>query len=472
MAKLRLGCSGWDYQEWVGPLYRSATESKLAAYSRVFDTAEINSTFYRMPEKGMVLGWARYTHDEFRFAAKVPQTVTHDRLCDVGLGAEKELLTYCEIMRPLLDAGKLGPLLLQLPPRLRFDPSKLRDFFAILPPEFTWALEPRNKTWMVEEAFELLAAHHVAYTIVDEPLLPPTLRVTARTAYVRWHGHGKDPWYAYRYSDEELRAWVPKVRGGRRPRGLWRPAHSRRWSRGGDALEIPGPWEAGPCPAVGVEGGRDRRGRGRVPRRPREGLQGRIRHRREAHRARLRGLGGAAPRAAVLQAPWRRRPCPPLRACHKASRGNRVPPGRLDVRAARRVTRHTFGGGAACPLVGVNLTPVAVKETISLDRLAGRTLAVDASIELYQFLSIMRLPDGSPLSDGRGHVTSHLNGILFRSTRLISEHQARLLYVFDGKPPQLKWREIEKRRAAKAKAEREHEAAGARGGRRAGGAEG
>jgi hypothetical protein len=114
-------------------------------------------------------------------------------------------------MRPLLDAGKLGPLLLQLPPRLRFNESKLREFFAILPPEFTWALEPRNKSWMVEEAFDLLAAHNLAYTIVDEPLLPPTLRVTAKTAYVRWHGHGKDPWYDYRYSDEELKAWVPKV---------------------------------------------------------------------------------------------------------------------------------------------------------------------------------------------------------------------------------------------------------------------
>jgi uncharacterized protein YecE (DUF72 family) len=211
VARLRFGCSGWDYQEWVGPFYKSATESKLAAYSRVFDTAEINSTFYRMPEKGMVLGWARYTHDEFRFAAKVPQTVTHDRLCDVGLGADKDLLTYCEVMRPLLDAGKLGPLLLQLPPRLGFNASRLRDFFAILPAEFTWALEPRNKTWMVEEAFELLAAHAVAYTIVDEPLLPPALRVTAKTAYIRWHGHGKDPWYDYRYSDEELKAWVPKV---------------------------------------------------------------------------------------------------------------------------------------------------------------------------------------------------------------------------------------------------------------------
>ena len=115
--------------------------------------------------------------------------------------------------------------------------------------------------------------------------------------------------------------------------------------------------------------------------------------------------------------------------------------------------------------MGVNLTPIVLKETISLDRLAGRTLAVDASVELYQFLSIMRLPDGSPLSDGKGRVTSHLNGILFRSTRLISEHKARLLYVFDGKPPELKRAEIEKRRQAKAKAEREYEEAVARGDR-------
>lgn len=115
--------------------------------------------------------------------------------------------------------------------------------------------------------------------------------------------------------------------------------------------------------------------------------------------------------------------------------------------------------------MGVNLTPIVLKETISLDRLAGRTLAVDASIELYQFLSIMRLPDGSPLSDDNGHVTSHLNGILFRSTRLISEHKARLLYVFDGRPPELKWAEIERRREAKAKAEREYAEAVARGDR-------
>ena len=212
MARLRFGTSGWDYAEWVGPFYRSASESKLAAYARVFDTAEINSTFYRPPTKGMVLGWSHYTPTDFRFAAKVPQTVTHDRLLDVDLGAAKELLDYCDLMRLLLDVGKLGPLLLQLPPRLRFDPTKLARFFEVLPKEFTWALEPRNKSWMVPEAFDLLAAHGIAYTIVDEPLLPPTLGVTAKTAYIRWHGHGRDPWYDYRYSEEELAAWVPKVR--------------------------------------------------------------------------------------------------------------------------------------------------------------------------------------------------------------------------------------------------------------------
>jgi len=211
MVRLRFGCSGWDYQEWIGPVYRNASESKLRAYSRIFDTAEINSTFYRAPSPGMVIGWARYTPDEFVFAAKVPQTVTHDRLLDLAKGADKDLRAYCELMRPLLDAGKLGPLLLQLPPRLRFQEPAIHRFLDVLPRDFTFALEPRNKTWMTMEAFDLLRATGVAYTIVDEPLLPPDLHVTSAMAYLRWHGHGTDPWYNYRYSEEEITSWVPRV---------------------------------------------------------------------------------------------------------------------------------------------------------------------------------------------------------------------------------------------------------------------
>ncbi len=211
MARLRFGCSGWDYQEWIGPFYRNASESKLAAYARVFDTAEINSTFYRAPSPGMVLGWGKYTPDDFMFAAKVPQTVTHDRLLDVARGADTDLKAYCDLMRPLLDQGKLGPLLLQLPPRLRFEASPIRRFLETLPHDFTFALEPRNRSWMALDAFDILRANGVAYTIVDEPLLPPDLHVTSPTAYIRWHGHGQDPWYNYRYPSEQLEEWVPRV---------------------------------------------------------------------------------------------------------------------------------------------------------------------------------------------------------------------------------------------------------------------
>ncbi len=211
MVRLRFGCSGWDYQEWIGPFYRNATESKLRAYAKVFDTAEINSTFYRAPNPGMVQGWARFTPEDFVFAAKVPQTVTHDRLLDVGKGADKDVRGYCELMRPLLDADKLGPLLLQLPPRLRFVEPTIHRFLDALPRDFTFALEPRNISWMTLEAFDLLRSTGVAYTIVDEPLLPPDLHVTSTLAYLRWHGHGADPWYNYRYSEEELKTWVPRV---------------------------------------------------------------------------------------------------------------------------------------------------------------------------------------------------------------------------------------------------------------------
>lgn len=211
MGELRLGCSGWDYDEWIGPFYQRRSGSKLQAYTRVFDTAEINSTFYRAPTPGMVQGWTRYTPEDFRLAAKVPQTVTHDRLLEVDKGADGELRAFCDLMAPLHQAGKLGVLLLQLPPRLEFHPERTRTFFEALPEGWPFAIEFRNESWMVPEAFALLEAHHVAYTVVDEPLLPPEVHLTSSLAYFRWHGHGSDPWYNYRYDPEELAPWIPRI---------------------------------------------------------------------------------------------------------------------------------------------------------------------------------------------------------------------------------------------------------------------
>ena len=109
--------------------------------------------------------------------------------------------------------------------------------------------------------------------------------------------------------------------------------------------------------------------------------------------------------------------------------------------------------------MGVNLTPIVVRHPTTLASLTGRSVAVDGNLELYQFLSIMRTQDGRPLMDSRGRVTSHLNGLMFRTTRLIADYDIRPIFVFDGAPPALKAKEIEKRREARAKAEREYETA-------------
>ena len=105
--------------------------------------------------------------------------------------------------------------------------------------------------------------------------------------------------------------------------------------------------------------------------------------------------------------------------------------------------------------MGVNLTPIIVKETLNLQDLKGRSLAVDANNYLYQFLSLVRTRDGTPLKDSQGNITSHLAGLLFRSTRLIHDFGIDLVFVFDGKPPALKNEEIRKRRQQREKARQE-----------------
>src|SRR2546421_1560589 len=113
--------------------------------------------------------------------------------------------------------------------------------------------------------------------------------------------------------------------------------------------------------------------------------------------------------------------------------------------------------------VGVVLTPIITKDTIALHDLHGRTLAVDGNGELYQFLAVIRLRDGTPLKDSKGRITSHLSGLFYRTTRLIADHDLRLVFVFDGAPPARKADEIAKRRAVKQQYEQERDLALARG---------
>jgi flap endonuclease-1 len=109
--------------------------------------------------------------------------------------------------------------------------------------------------------------------------------------------------------------------------------------------------------------------------------------------------------------------------------------------------------------MGVLLTPIIIKQSLTLEDLRGKRLAIDANGELYQFLALIRLRDGSPLRDSHGRITSHLSGLFYRTTRLMTDYAPEMVFVFDGKPPDLKFAEIARRRSVKQKYDAEHAAA-------------
>ena len=113
--------------------------------------------------------------------------------------------------------------------------------------------------------------------------------------------------------------------------------------------------------------------------------------------------------------------------------------------------------------MGVPLTPIVIKDTIDLEHLRGKRLAVDGNGELYQFLALIRLRDGTPLRDSSGRVTSHLSGLFYRTTRLIATYGLQLVFVFDGAPPALKSAELDRRRAIRQRYDEELAAARAAG---------
>lgn len=208
---LKLGTSGWSYDEWVGPFYDDE-KGKLTYYSKIFNTAEIDSTFYGYPSRSAVLAWVKLTHKDFTFTAKIPRVITHTKKLDMSLNVEEDLKRFLDLLEPLRQAEKLGPLLIQFPPKLEKDLDRLSRFLDILPDGYRFAIEFRHPSWLCDESLKLLSSYHVAYTIVDEPVLPPDVHITTDFSYLRWHGLGSRPWYNYRYSLDELRAWVPRIK--------------------------------------------------------------------------------------------------------------------------------------------------------------------------------------------------------------------------------------------------------------------
>ncbi|MFW9980780.1 MAG: DUF72 domain-containing protein [Candidatus Thorarchaeota archaeon] len=180
----------------------------LKQYLKYFYTAEINSTFYALPQPKFVKHLSSLDSDVF-FTAKLPKKVTHDTRLDISGEGGSILKEYFHLLEPL--HGRVQVILIQLPP---WDVSKFGDletFFSALDPAFQYAIEFRDESWLIQRVWTLLEDYGVAHVIVDEPKLPIDLRVTADFSYIRWHGHGDNPWFNYRYSIEELEPWVDRL---------------------------------------------------------------------------------------------------------------------------------------------------------------------------------------------------------------------------------------------------------------------
>lgn len=207
MSELRVGCSGWSYAHWRSVVYPAGLAQRrwLEHYATLFDTVELNATFYRLPARATVAGWVARTPPGFVFAVKASRYLTHvRRLADMRSGVER--LLAC--IEPLAEAGKLGPLLWQLPETFHRDDERLGTALEQLPPG-RHAFEFRHESWFVPEVEALLRQHGVALVVADHPERRfQTRRVTASFVYARFHyGRGKDGRYTPRQLDEWAR-WL------------------------------------------------------------------------------------------------------------------------------------------------------------------------------------------------------------------------------------------------------------------------
>ncbi|MBV8065653.1 MAG: DUF72 domain-containing protein [Actinobacteria bacterium] len=196
---VRVGCSGWNYDSWKEPFYAGRPPREwLELYAQRFDTVELNTTFYRLPNRTAVEAWERTAPEDFCFAVKVSRYITHvKRLTDVEAG----LAHLLERLEPLC---KRGPFLWQLPPNFRRDDDRLGATLAALPPG-RHAFEFRHASWFADDVYDLLRAHGAALVLTGEREV-----FTAPWTYVRFH-HGTRGRRG-NYSESELSEWAERIR--------------------------------------------------------------------------------------------------------------------------------------------------------------------------------------------------------------------------------------------------------------------
>ena len=201
-ARVHIGCQGWNYEDWVtGPVgsdavfYPHGTRAAemLTAYARIFETVEVDSTFYAVPSVQTVDGWNRRTPRRFSFSLKLPQEITHQYA--LRRGSAETLAEFCDRIQ-LLDE-KLAAILIQMPPQFDATPDNeraLREFLPQLPPDLRFGIEFRSRDWIRPGMLELLTKYNVALALVEGQWIPREMMwrlaeaPTAPFAYIRWMG--------------------------------------------------------------------------------------------------------------------------------------------------------------------------------------------------------------------------------------------------------------------------------------------
>jgi len=199
--RIRAGTSGWSYKEWKGHFYpeKLAAKDMLRFYAGQFPTVEVNNTFYRMPNLTTLEGWAAEVPDDFSFVLKASKRITHDkRLADVSDSVDYLLRTAATL------GAKLGPFLVQLPPNMKKDVPRLRDFLPLLG-RARAAFEFRHASWHDDEVYAALRERNAAWCVADtgEEGDPPFV-ATADWGYLRLR--------RVEYGEADVRAWADRVR--------------------------------------------------------------------------------------------------------------------------------------------------------------------------------------------------------------------------------------------------------------------
>ncbi len=215
--EIRIGCTGWSYSAWVGTFYPKSISQRdwLSHYSSIFDTTEVNSSFYRIPTKQITSKWNNETPNNFKFSLKFPKSITHEARLDYNK-CKNELVQFLPSLEPLKQ--KIIVLLLQLPPSLSFHEAKPRlDVLKKhLPNYCRIAIEGRDMSWFEKDSINYLKDNNFCLVWNETPIVNNPAPITTDFVYLRLIGDRKLPNDAYdhvvREQNNVIKKWADKIK--------------------------------------------------------------------------------------------------------------------------------------------------------------------------------------------------------------------------------------------------------------------